>query len=84
MKGSVPLLGADHIPRQSSGHMPGGCTQACPQPSAAVESGRLLLDCWISPRMSTSFSVYWLLLLYVMLTLLLNTSLFAFFPLMEK
>ena len=68
-KGSAPLLGVDRVPRQCSGHLPGGCTPACPQPCAAVELGRVLQDCWISPQKSTSFSIYWLLLLYVMLTL---------------
>lgn len=52
--------------------MPVGCAQAGSQPHAAVEFGKVLHGCWISPRMSASFSIYWLLLLYVMLTLLLN------------
>ena len=56
-KGSAPLLGVDCVPRQCSGHLPGGCTPACPQPCAAVELGRVLQDCWISPKMSTSSSI---------------------------
>lgn len=71
MKGCIPILAVDHIPRKSPGHLP-GAAQACPQLYTAVQTGEPLQVCWISPRMSASFSIYRLFLLYVTLTLLFN------------
>lgn len=73
----------DSIPKQSSGQgwrlHPGSSKL-----HAAGESGKPLQDCWMGPRMSASFSIYWLWLPCVTLTLLLNTGLFAFLRLLAK